>query len=220
MTKITKGPICLRTLAILSLIIGVPSAAQTQGLNSDGEVTGSIGEMAYQGRIPVHDTSDAEFPSGAYYTVEQEGANRMVHMVITATAAMFPGRGQDGVYGNDTVRIELGFVVPTSAGDTDLSQDMMEWSLLTYFEVWPSGVRVPALHYSTLYRPPEVSLSTLGWGEDGISVAGTVSGEACLYFWDADERGNMSPTGARIMGETVCPDVALEFSALARQFTR
>ncbi|MGY6628404.1 MAG: hypothetical protein ACXIVL_07790 [Oceanicaulis sp.] len=220
MCKLTQGSFCIRTLAVVALAGFAPAAAaQMQGVSYDGEVTGSIGEMAYQGRIPAPNPPNAEIPGGAHFTVEQEGQQRFIRVLVTALGSQAPARrGPDGYYGDNAVRIEMGFAVPASASDSDLTQDLLEFASLSFVEVWPSRVRAPALQYNTMFNQPDLSLATLEWSDDGIRLEGSISGEACLHFYDVDDHGNRTPTGARVMGETVCPSVALEFSALATPF--
>lgn len=210
----------LRALAVLALASFAPTGAAHGQIvvKSDGDVTGSIGQMAFEGSVIVSDPPSTEIPEGAHFTVETEGQQRFVRLVLTAPGSRFAPRGPDGFYGNNTVRIEMGFAMPASASDGDLTPDMLEFSSLTFVEVWPSRVRVPVLQYNTMFNQPDLSLTSVEWGSEGIQLAGSVSGEPCLYVYHTDDDGHPSPTEVRIMGETVCPAVSLEFSALARPF--
>lgn len=208
------------TLAGAMVACGTQAAfAQAPGVSYDGTITGSIGTMAYKGRIPVANPPEAEMPDGAHYTVEHEGADRLVSVRLTALDSRAPPRrGSDGFYGDNAVRIELGFFVPASAAEGEISSDMLEWASLSFVEVWPSRVKAPALQYNTMYTPPELSINTLAWTVEGIHLTGTLNGVACLYFYDADEHGNRTPSAARVMGEGVCPAVDMAFSATAKAF--
>ncbi|MCH8522903.1 hypothetical protein [Glycocaulis sp.] len=220
MTRHTSKSSCIGALAALALAGIAPTyTAHAQiVVKYEGEVTGSIGDMAFQGRIIVSDPPSREIPEGAHFTVETEGQQRFVRVRVTAPGSRFAPRGPDGHYGRNTVRIEMGFAMPASASDSDLTQDMLEFASLDFVEVWPTGVRTPTLQFNTMFNQPDLSLTTLEWGSEGIRLAGSVTGEPCLYVYHSDDDGHHSPTEARVLGETVCPAVALEFSTLARPF--
>ncbi|KAA5805413.1 hypothetical protein F1654_05390 [Alkalicaulis satelles] len=200
----------------LCLFAGAASA-QSQGVTRAGSVSGVIGDMAYEGSIPMPNPPNADLFDGAHYTVAMQGANLALQIKILAIGQNETIRNSPtGYYGDNAVQLDLVFEF-TQDGRDAISADNIVSSSVTFIETWPSHVPSPALQYQTLFSQPAVSIDTFNWTRDGIEISGSVSGEACLYVYDIDQRGNRVNSQARVMGETFCPQINLDFSALATE---
>lgn len=193
------------------------ASAQSQGVTRAGSVTGTIGDMAYEGSIPMPNPPNADLFDGAHYTVAMEGSNLSLRVKILAIGQNETIRNSPtGYYGDNAVQLDLVFEF-TQDGRDAISADNIVSSSVTFIEAWASRVPSPALQYQTMFSQPAVSVDTFNWSEDGIEISGSVSGEACLYVHDIDERGDRVNAQARVMGETFCPEINLDFSALATE---
>lgn len=205
------------TAMALTLILPIGDAdAQSQGVTRSGSISGSIGEMSYEGGVPVPNPPNRDIIGGAYYDAALEGRDvALTVRVLAVGSGESIRRTPHGYYGNNAVRLEFVFNLPEGTTPEQLNGDMLEWSTASFVEVWGTNVIAPSLQYSTKYAPPSVSFETLELTDDGLAMSGRVTGEACLYSYDVDMRGDRSATQPRIMGETLCPRIDLEFSAVA-----
>jgi hypothetical protein len=214
--KAYQPPIISAAALALCMFAGAVTA-QSQGVTRAGSVAGTIGDMAYDGSIPMPNPPNADMFEGAHYAVSMEGATLALQVKILSIGHNDTIRNSpSGYYGDNAVQLELGFEYAQDGRDA-ISADNLVWSSVTFVETWPSRVQSPALQYQTKFSPPTVSIDAFDWTDEGIEISGGVSGEACLYAYHIDERGDRVTSQPLVMGETLCPEFSLDFSATATE---
>lgn len=207
-------------IALTLCLFASAVTAQSQSVTRAGSVTGTIGDMAYVGSIPMPAPPNADLIDGAHYMVSKQGADMALEIkILSIDQNEMIRNSPTGYYGNNAVLLELVFEYEQD-GQNPLSADTIVWSSISFVETWATRVPSPALQYQTMFSQPTVSIDKFNWVEEGIEIAGRVSGEVCLYLYDIDERGDRVSSQPRIMGETLCPQIDLVFSALATEHHR